>query len=482
MILQELIQGIEIVRATGSTDMEIRAVTFDSREVQPGSLFVAVRGTASDGHAFISQAIERGAVAVVCEKIPAGQAASTTFIEVTDARKAIALIAGTWYGHPSREIRLVGVTGTNGKTTIATLLYKVNTGLGYKAGILTTIEVCINGKSYPATHTTPDPLQINKWLREMVTAGCEYCFMEVSSHAASQQRIAGLHFSGGIFTNLTHDHLDYHKDFREYLEAKRSFFDQLDAQAFALTNRDDRNGEVMLQHTNAEKYRYSLGRNTDFHARILESHFEGMRMEINGQEVWVKLTGRFNALNILAIYGACVLLGHNTMEVLEQLSKSGPAEGRFEIHRGTGGTVAVIDYAHTDDALRNVLQTIHEVNREGREIITVVGAGGDRDRSKRPLMGAVAAQFSNKVILTSDNPRSEDPAMIMAEMEAGIPAEHQADVLKITDREEAIKTACMLAGSGAVVLVAGKGHEKYQEISGVKRHFDDREILIKYLK
>jgi UDP-N-acetylmuramoyl-L-alanyl-D-glutamate--2,6-diaminopimelate ligase len=482
MKLQELIQELEVVRVTGGTDMEISAVTFDSREVQPGSLFVAVTGTASDGHDYIPQAIDRGAVAVVCEYVPGGSPENTAFIEVADARKAIALIAAAWYGHPSREIRLVGVTGTNGKTTIATLLYKVNTGLGYKAGILTTIEVRINGKSWPATHTTPDPLRINKWLREMVTAGCEYCFMEVSSHAASQQRIAGLHFSGGIFTNLTHDHLDYHKDFRDYLEAKRSFFNQLDEKAFVLTNRDDRNGEVMIQQTRAEKYRYSLGRSTDFHARIRESHFEGMRMEINEQEVWVKLTGKFNALNILATYGACILLGHDATEVLAQLSSSGPAEGRFEIHRGAAGAVAVIDYAHTDDALRNVLETIHEVNREGREIITVVGAGGDRDRTKRPLMGAVAARFSNKVILTSDNPRSEDPAVIMAEMEAGIPAGNQADVLKITDREEAIKTACMLAGHGAVILVAGKGHEKYQEIKGVKRHFDDREIVTKYLK
>lgn len=482
MKLNALIQELEIVRAEGSTDREIHAVTFDSRAVQSGSLFVAVRGTSSDGHRYIPQAVAQGAAAVVCEEIPAHPAAEVTYIQTPDARRAVALIASAWYGHPSKEIRLVGVTGTNGKTTIATLLYKVNTGLGYKAGILTTIEVIINGRSYPATHTTPDPLQINKWLREMVSAGCEYCFMEVSSHAASQQRIAGLQFTGGVFTNLTHDHLDYHKDFRAYLEAKRSFFDQLDEKAFALSNRDDRNGEVMLQHSRAQKYWYSLGRNTDFHARILEPHFEGMRLEINGQEVWVKLTGKFNALNILAIYGTCILLGHNALEVLEQISSAGPAAGRFEIHKGAKGAVAVIDYAHTEDALRNVLESIHEVNREGREIITVVGAGGDRDRNKRPGMGAVAAGLSNKVILTSDNPRSEDPETIMAEMEAGIAPEHQADVLKITDREEAIKTACMLAGTGSLVLVAGKGHETYQEIKGEKRHFDDREIVIKYLK
>ena len=482
MILSTLIQEMETVHVKGNTDREICAVTFDSRDVKSGSLFVAIRGTVSDGHDYIPQAIAQGAVAIVGEEIRAECPPDVTCIETSDSRRAIALIASAWHGHPSREIRLVGVTGTNGKTTIATLLYKVNTGLGYKAGILTTIEVVIDRKSYPATHTTPDPMQINKWLREMVTAGCEYCFMEVSSHAASQQRIAGLQFSGGVFTNLTHDHLDYHKDFRAYLEAKRSFFDQLDSGAFALSNRDDRNGEVILQHTEARKYWYSLGRNTAFHARILVPHFEGMLMKINEKEVWVKLTGKFNALNILAVYGTCLLLGHGVMEVLEQISNAGPAAGRFEIHKGAKGGVAVIDYAHTEDALRNVLESIHEVNREGREIITVVGAGGDRDPSKRPGMGAVAASRSNKVILTSDNPRSEDPAVIMAEMEAGMAPEHTAEVLKIADREEAIKTACMLAGPESLILVAGKGHETYQEIKGEKRHFDDREIVKKYLK
>ena len=482
MILSEIIEGLSIIRVSGDTGQEIQSVTFDSREVKTGSLYIAVKGTAVDGHQYISQAIEKGAAAIVCEEIPQIQDGEGTYIQTTDERKAIALLASAWYGHPSREIRLVGVTGTNGKTTIATLLYKVNTGLGYKAGILTTIEVIINGKSYPASHTTPDALQINRWLREMVNAGCEYCFMEVSSHAASQKRIAGLQFNGGIFSNLTHDHLDYHKDFREYLEDKRSFFDQLDEHAFALSNRDDRNGEVMLQHTGAGKYYYSLRSNTGFHARILESHFEGMRMEIDRNELWVKLTGRFNAYNLLAVYATCILLGHKEMEVLEQLSNAGPAAGRFEVYKGSSGTLAVIDYAHTDDALRNVLETIQEVNREGREIITIVGAGGDRDRSKRPKMGAVAAGLSQKVILTSDNPRSEDPEAIIAEMAKGMDPGHKADVLKITDREEAIKTACLLAGKGSVILLAGKGHETYQEIKGEKRHFDDREVMLKYLK
>ena len=482
MKLSNFIQDLEIVRVLGSTEKEIGAVVFDSRTVTAGSLFVAIRGTGVDGHLYISEAVKAGAAAVVCEEPPEETVEEVTYIITKNSRRAIALIASTWYGHPSREINLVGITGTNGKTTIATLLYKVNTGLGYKAGILTTIEVIIHDRSYPATHTTPDPLQINRWLREMVDRGCEYCFMEVSSHAASQHRIDGLQFRGGVFTNLTHDHLDYHKDFREYLEAKRSFFDRLGEGAFALTNADDRNGEVMLQSCRARKYRYGLGRLADYHGRVLESHFEGMRMKINEKEVWVRLTGRFNASNILAVFGTALLLGHNEQQVLEAISSAAAAEGRFEVLRGPGGQIAIIDYAHTDDALRNVLETIREVNREERQIITVVGAGGDRDRTKRAKMGAVAARLSDRVILTSDNPRSEDPAAIMLEMEQGVPAEKAGDVLKIADREEAIRTACMLGGANPVILVAGKGHEKYQEAGGVRRHFDDKETVKKYLK
>jgi UDP-N-acetylmuramoyl-L-alanyl-D-glutamate--2,6-diaminopimelate ligase len=392
------------------------------------------------------------------------------------------LIASSWYGHPSKEIKLVGITGTNGKTTVATLLYKVNTSLGFKAGILTTIEVIINNTSYPATHTTPDAMQINKWLRQMVDTGCEYCFMEVSSHAASQHRIDGLKFDGGVFTNLTHDHLDYHMDFRKYLEAKKLFFDQLDSSAFALTNSNDRNGEVMLQNCKAEKLRYSLGKMSDFHGKIMELYFEGMRLQINEKEVWVRLTGKFNALNILAVYGTLLLLGHKDEEVLQALSSAGAVEGRFDIVKGEQGSIAIIDYAHTDDALKNVLETIHEVNQENREIITVVGAGGDRDKAKRPKMGAVAANLSSKVILTSDNPRSESAEMIMTEMEKGVSPDQLGNILKIADREEAIKTACLLAGVGSIILIAGKGHEKYQIINGEKRHFDDKEIVAKYIK
>ena len=482
MKLNQLIQDLDLIRVAGDTDREVSAVTFDSRGVTGGSLFVAVRGTEADGHRFIPAAVKAGAAAVVCEELPKETEEGVTYLLTSNSRRALALIASAWYRHPSKEINLVGVTGTNGKTTIATLLYKVNTSLGYKAGVLSTIEVIIHNRAYPATHTTPDPLQINKWLREMVDQDCSYCFMEVSSHAASQHRIDGLHFRGGLFTNLTHDHLDYHKDFKEYLEAKRSFFNQLGEDAFALTNIDDRNGEVMLQNCRAAKSRYSLERFADYHGRVLESYFEGMRLQINDKEVWVRLTGRFNASNILAVYGASLLLGHDELEVLEAISKADAAEGRFEVLKGAGGTIAIIDYAHTDDALKNVLETIQEVNKGERQVITVVGAGGDRDRTKRAKMGAVAAGLSSRVILTSDNPRSEDPAAIMQEMEQGVPAERAGDILKITDREEAIKTACMLAGPAAVILVAGKGHEKYQEIGGVKRHFDDKEIVAKYLK
>ncbi|MCF8346077.1 MAG: UDP-N-acetylmuramoyl-L-alanyl-D-glutamate--2,6-diaminopimelate ligase [Bacteroidales bacterium] len=482
MKLENLIKEIMVLSVEGDTGKEIHAVTFDSREVTAGCLFVAIQGTAADGHVFIPEAAEHGAAAVVCETLPGVLSEEVTYILTDNTRRAVAMVAAEWYGHPSKEINLVGITGTNGKTTIATLLYKVNTGLGYKAGILTTIGVTIGDKAYPATHTTPDAMQINKYLREMVDSGCDYCFMEVSSHAVSQHRTDGLVFRGGVFTNLTHDHLDYHKNFRDYLEAKKTFFDQLPQNAFALTNADDRNGAVMVQNCRAGIHRYALGKVTGFHGKVLEPHFEGMRMLINDKEVWVRLTGRFNASNILAVYGVSLLLGHDEMQVLEALSNAAPVDGRFEIIKGASGTIGIIDYAHTDDALKNVLETIHEVNREGREIITVAGAGGDRDNSKRPKMGAVAISYSKKVILTSDNPRSEDPYMIMDQMEKGMPADRLGDVLKIADREEAIKTACMLAGPASVILVAGKGHEKYQETGGIKRHFDDKEVVTKYIK
>ncbi|MEX0980827.1 MAG: UDP-N-acetylmuramoyl-L-alanyl-D-glutamate--2,6-diaminopimelate ligase [Bacteroidales bacterium] len=482
MKLEKLIAEMEVNHVEGDMGREINSVTFDSREVVAGALFIAVRGTETDGHAYIPAAAEAGASAVVCEELPAETDQGITFIITKNSRRAVSLIASAWYGHPSREINLVGITGTNGKTTIATLLHQVHATLGYKSGMLTTIEVIIHNKTYPATHTTPDALQINRWIREMVDQGCAYCFMEVSSHAASQHRIDGLLFRGGVFTNLTHDHLDYHNDFREYLDAKKSFFDRLGEDAFVLTNADDRNGEVMIQNCCAAKHRYGLGRIADFHGRVLESLFEGMRMQINEKEVWVRLTGRFNASNILAVYGTSILLGHDELQVMEAISSAGAVEGRFEVVRGPGGSIAVVDYAHTDDALKNVLETIHEVNRDKRRIITVVGAGGDRDRTKRAKMGGVAAALSHMVILTSDNPRSEDPVAIMQEMEQGVKAENGVDVLKIADREEAIKTACVIGGVASVILVAGKGHEKYQETGGVKRHFDDKAIVKKYLK
>ena len=481
MRIDTLIHGIETLSVQGKNDRDVANVAFNSAEVQEGGLFVAIKGYVSDGHTYIADAIQKGAHVIVCQELPGELKENVTWIKVADSRHALSIIACNWYGNPSREIKLVGVTGTNGKTTIATLLYKVNTGLGYRAGILSTIEVIINGEKFPATHTTPDPLQINMWLRKMVDASCEYCFMEVSSHAVKQQRIAGLVFTGGIFTNITHDHLDYHADFRDYLEAKQAFFTMLPKNAFGLVNGDDRNGMIMLERTAAKKYRYSLQSLADFQGKVTELLFEGMLLDINDKEVWVKVTGRFNASNILAVYGTSVLLGHKAEEILEQISLVDPAEGRFDIVSSKSGAIAVVDYAHTDDALKNVLETIHEVNAGGKEIVTVVGAGGDRDKSKRKKMGNVAAAFSDKVILTSDNPRGENPDDIMREMEAGIDPQNINKILKIQDREEAIKTACMLAGENAIVLVAGKGHEKYQEINGRRIHFDDKEVIKKYL-
>ncbi len=481
MILAKIISNLSAILVEGDTEKEITGVNFDSREVKSGFLFVAISGTESDGHKYIKQAVESGATAVVCENIPAEREERVTWIQVEDSRKAISLIASTWYGDPSQELYLAGITGTNGKTTIATLLYRVHTGLGYKAGLLSTIEVIINNKSYPATHTTPDPMQINAYLRQMVDEGCEYCFMEVSSHAGSQHRIYGLNFKGAVFTNLTHEHLDYHKSFKDYLEAKRSFFNLLNKRAFALINSDDKNGSVMVQNSRAEVYRYSMQKMADFKGKIIEPHFEGTQLQINDDELWVRLTGKFNAYNLLAVYGVSLLLGHSKEQVLQVMSGLEAVEGRFQTIKGKNGCMAIIDYAHTDDALRNVLETIHEVNREEKEIISVLGAGGDRDREKRPKMAAVASQLSHKVILTSDNPRSEDPKAIIDEMAQGISSDKNMQVLKIVDREEAIKTACMLSGEHSILLVAGKGHEKYQEIKGKKYPFNDKEIISKYL-
>jgi UDP-N-acetylmuramoyl-L-alanyl-D-glutamate--2,6-diaminopimelate ligase len=461
----------------GDQDPFVGKITFDSREVGDGDLFVAIRGVQADGHHYIERAIQSGALAVVCEEPGQTDYPGIPFITVPDSRKALAQMASQWYGHPSSELSLVGVTGTNGKTTVATLLHKMHQLMGFKAGLISTIQVLIGEDSRPATHTTPDPLQINALLREMVDSGCEYCFMEVSSHAIDQERVGGLEFTGGIFTNLTRDHLDYHNDFRAYLNVKKLFFDRLPSSAFALVNGDDKNGRVMLQNCLAEKHIYSLGSLCEFRGKITEMHLEGSALEVNGREVWIKLPGRFNASNLLSVYGAAILLGHHPEDVIAALSELNPVTGRFEIFRSGKGTTAIVDYAHTPDALQNVLDTIHEVNVSGGEIITVVGAGGNRDRGKRPEMARIVAEASHKVILTSDNPRDEDPELILDQMMEGVPKHLLERTLRIVSREEAIRTACIIAGKKDIILVAGKGHEKTQEIAGEKRAFDDMEIV-----
>ncbi len=482
MKLNEIIQELEIIGLTGKQDLEIPGIVFDSREVKEGSLFVAVRGHQADGHLFIEGAVEAGADVIVCEKEPPTPAPKAVWIQVSDSRKALALMASTFYGNPSRELHLVGITGTNGKTTIATLLHQLHSFMDFKSGLLSTIQVLVGSVPRPATHTTPDPLQINAYLREMVDEGCEYCFMEVSSHAIDQERIGGLEFNGGVFTNLTRDHLDYHKDFKEYLNVKKRFFDQLPAEAFALVNSDDKNGKVMLQNCQAEPHTFSLRSIADFRGKINEMHLEGSALTINDEEVWIKLPGRFNAENLLCVYGASVLLGQHPEDVIKGISQLSPVAGRFQTYRVGEGATGVVDYAHTPDALQNVLDTIHEVNVKGGEIITVVGAGGDRDRGKRPQMARIAAGASHKVILTSDNPRNEDPELILDDMMEGIPQGLLDRTLRIVSREEAIRTACIMAGEKDIILVAGKGHEKTQEVMGKKRPFDDLEILKKNLK
>lgn len=482
MRLKEIIQDLEMATVTGDQNPHIGRITFDSREVRDGDLFVAIRGVEADGHQYMASAIDSGAAAVVCEELGEDVHPGIPIVCVPDTRKALAQMASLWYGHPSLELSLVGVTGTNGKTTIATLLHQMHHLMGFRAGLISTIQVLIGEESRPASHTTPDPLQINAMIREMVDAGCEYCFMEVSSHAIDQERVESLDFDGGIFTNLTRDHLDYHKDFREYLNVKKRFFDQLPESAFALVNGDDKNGKVMLQNCKAEKHLYSLQSMCDFRGKIREMHLDGSAMEINENEVWVKLPGRFNASNLLCTYGASILLGHHPDDVLAAVSELNPVAGRFEIFHSPKGTTAIVDYAHTPDALQNVLETIHEVNTSGGEIITVVGAGGNRDKGKRPIMARIVTGASNKVILTSDNPRDEDPEVILNEMMEGVPKQRLDHTMRIVSREEAIRTACIIAGQKDIILVAGKGHEKTQEIAGVKRAFDDMGLLKQHLK
>lgn len=479
MILKELLKGVTHSALSGSGEIEVAGLTYDSRTVGEGSCFFAVAGTAVDGHNFIAKAIEGGAVAVVCQHIPTEVAnADCTFVVVEDTNVAMGTIASNFYGNPSHELKVVGVTGTNGKTTIATLLYDLVQSIGHKAGLISTVVYKVGAKEIVSTHTTPDAIRLNAMMREMVDEGCEYCFMECSSHAIVQHRIGGLRFVGGLFTNITHEHLDYHKTFAEYIRAKKSFFDALPKSAFALVNCDDRNGEVMLQNTKASRYTLSLQKMADFRAKVVEMLAEGMELRIDNKEVWVQFLGRFNAYNLLTVYGAAVLLGFDKDVVLEHLSILRPVSGRFETVIAEDGTTAVVDFAHTPDALENIIKTIDELRQGGQRLIVVCGCGGDRDKSKRPVMGGMAAKMADIAIFTSDNPRTEDPEQILREMEAGV--ESGDKYLKITDRHEAIKTAVMLAEPRDIILLAGKGHEDYQIIGTEKHHFNDKEVIKEY--
>jgi UDP-N-acetylmuramoyl-L-alanyl-D-glutamate--2,6-diaminopimelate ligase len=478
MILNELLHTSDVMEIKGNPDISIEGIHCDSRKIEAGFLFIAVSGTQSDGHSFIGKAIEMGAKAVVCQIFPENLVKDVTYIRVNDSAEALGRIAFVWNGEPSKHLTLVGVTGTNGKTTIATLLYQLFQKLGYKTGLLSTVCNYIHEKELPATHTTPDAIELNALLAQMVNAGCDYVFMEVSSHAIDQKRIAGLQFRGGIFTNLTRDHLDYHPTFEAYRDVKKAFFDGLPAGAFALTNKDDKNGMFMLQNTKANKQTYSLLSLADFKGKIMESHFDGTEMSINGKEIATQFVGKFNACNLLAVYGTAVLLGQDSDEILLILSTLRSVSGRFQTFRSPEGYTAIVDYAHTPDALTNVLNAIREVSSGKGNTITVVGCGGNRDKGKRPIMAKEAAHLSDYVILTSDNPRFEEPEDIIRDMEDGLTGVPSKKILKITDRKEAIRTACLLAQTDDVVLIAGKGHEDYQDIKGIKHHFDDREVVM----
>jgi UDP-N-acetylmuramoyl-L-alanyl-D-glutamate--2,6-diaminopimelate ligase len=475
--LADILYTVPITAVAGTTDVIISNIQIDSRKVSHRTVFVAVKGTASDGHHFISKAIEQGAVAIVCEEMPEQQP-NISYIQVKNSAEAAGLMAHNYYDQPSQKTKLIGVTGTNGKTTIATLLYKVFTCLGYTCGLVSTVENLIAGKIIPSTHTTPDAVSLNELLKQMVDEGCTHVFMEVSSHAVHQHRIAGLQFTGGIFSNISHDHLDYHKTFDEYIKAKKAFFDGLPSSAFALTNIDDKRGLVMLQNTPAAKQSYSLKTVADYKGKILENTLEGLVMSVNEQQVHLRLIGEFNAYNLLAVYGAAVYLKEDKQQVLQCLSNTTGAEGRFDyIISPRESIIGIVDYAHTPDALENVLTTIKKLKKGHEQLLTVVGCGGDRDKTKRPVMAEVACEYSDKVIFTSDNPRSEDPQEILNDMQKDLNTAGRRKSISITDRKEAIKTAVAMAGKEDIVLIAGKGHEKYQEINGVKHHFDDKEIL-----
>lgn len=481
MKLNELLKAIQPIQVIGNQEVEIKEVNIDSRQVREGDLFMAMRGTQTDGHAYIASAIEKGAVAVLCEDLPEQLNDGVTYIQVKESEDAVGKLATAFYGDPTSKMKLVGVTGTNGKTTIATLLYNTFRYFGYKVGLVSTVCNYIDDEAVPTEHTTPDPITLNRLLGKMADSGCKYAFMEVSSHSIDQKRISGLKFAGGIFTNLTRDHLDYHKTVDNYLRAKKKFFDDMPKDAFCLTNLDDKNGMVMVQNTRAKVCTYSLRSLSDFKGKLLESHFEGMILEFNNRELSVQFIGKFNASNLLAVFGAAVLLGKKEEDVLVALSTLRPVSGRFETVRSPQGFTAIVDYAHTPDALVNVLNAIHGVVEGKGQIITVCGAGGNRDKGKRPLMAKEAAKLSDRVIITSDNPRFEEPQEIINDMLAGLDKEDMRKTLSIVDRREAIKTACMLAQPSDVILVAGKGHENYQDVKGVKHHFDDKEVLSEFI-
>ena len=476
-LLKDILYRVTINRVIGSTSVAINNIEFDSRKIEFNDVFVAKKGVLSDGHNYIEKATDLGALVIICEKIPDKIINGITYVEVDNSNLALSVLAANYYGNPSDDIQLIGITGTNGKTTVATLLYKLFKKAGFKVGLLSTVKILINDKEYKTTHTTPDSLTINRYLKEMVDEGIEFCFMEVSSHGIDQMRTRNLNFKGAVFTNLSHDHLDYHKDFAAYRDVKKMFFDQLPKNAFALTNSDDKNGKYMLQNTKAKKYTYALKSIADYKSQVLENQFNGLLLKINGQELWVKLIGNFNAYNLLAIYAVADLLGLENLEILQLMSELESVDGRFQYVVSKNNITAIVDYAHTPDALKNILETINAIRSKNEDLITIVGCGGDRDVAKRPKMGNIAASLSSKVIFTSDNPRSENPATIIESMEKGVSGENFNKTLSISDRKQAIKTACQLAKNGDIILIAGKGHETYQEIKGKRIDFDDYKII-----
>lgn len=481
-LLKDILYKVTIKSIVGTTSLPIESIVMDSRLVKANTLFVAIKGTQIDGHEFVEQSIEKGATAVICEELPTEAHPGITYVCVEDANQTLALISSNFYDNPSSKIKLVGITGTNGKTTVASLLYQLFTNLGYKVGLLSTVKIVIGQEVYSASHTTPDSLTINYYLNKMVEQGCEYCFMEVSSHGIVQKRVWDLKFQGGVFTNLSHDHLDYHSTFANYRDAKKSFFDHLDSSAFTLTNSDDKNASIMVQNSKAKKYTFALKNIADFKGVVLESQFTGMLMKINQQEVWVQLIGEFNASNLLAVYGCAIALGQDNEEVLVELSKLKSVSGRFQYFISKKNITAIVDYAHTPDALKNVLETINSIRSGNNKLITVVGCGGNRDATKRPIMAQIATELSDRVILTSDNPRFEEPAKILKDMESGVPMQYSMRVISLEDRKQAIKLACQQAQDGDIILIAGKGHETYQEIKGVRTDFNDLEIVTEFLE